>query len=354
MLPSVWPRTMRGCARKQYLIPAAVGRGYPRHIGGGASGRVRACYGAGVDASAAAPRAPRRARRRGARLAGAVAIGLGIGFLLSVATAGGWDLWLARRGIVAGYAALGTAVPALDGRHLSLDCRGSGSPTVVLEAGMGMDARSWGPVFPRLAATTRTCAYSRANRAGSDPRGRHTVAEAAADLRAALAAAGERAPFVLVGHSLGDVYVRVFAAARSGEVAGLVLLDPFAPDRFRRLVALAPPALAAAWQADLDGDIAAVEATERLDWPASERELAAGALGSLPIEVVAVPQPFDLDPAIPDELRAPLAAAWRGGLSSFSTATTLTLAPGSSHNVQWDRPDLVLEAVARIVDAVRG
>ena len=103
---------------------------------------------------------------------------------------------------------------------LYLDCRGSGSPTVVLEAGIGSDARSWGSVFPALARETRTCAYSRANRWGSDPRDTHTVAEAVADLRAALAAAGERPPFVLVGHSLGDVYVRVFAGQHPGAVGG--------------------------------------------------------------------------------------------------------------------------------------
>jgi len=279
--------------------------------------------------------------------------GLAIGFGLSVLGAGGWDAWLARHGIVPSYRPLGRAVPALEGRRLYLDCRGAGSPTVVLEAGMGADAGSWGSVLPRLAAVTRTCAYSRANRAGSDPRARHTVALAGADLRAALATAGEQPPFVLVGHSLGDVYVRVFAALHRAETAGLVLLDPFAPDRFRHLISLAPPALAEGWQANLDGNIAAVEATESLDWPGSERELEAAGLGDLPVEVVAVPQPFDTDPAIPDHLRAPLAHEWRTGLTSFSTATGLTLATGSSHQVQWDRPDLVVEAVRRVLSPRR-
>jgi pimeloyl-ACP methyl ester carboxylesterase len=287
-------------------------------------------------------------------VAGAAAIGLAIGLGLSVAGAGGLDRWLSRHGVVPGYADLGRAVEAADGRRLYLDCRGVGTPTVILEAGMGMDARSWGAVFPDLARVTRTCAYSRANRRGSDPRGSHTLAEAAADLRAALAAAGERPPFVLVGHSLGDAYVRVFAARHPGEVAGLVLVDPFAPDRFRRLIALAPAALAARWQANLDGNIGAVVATERLDWPASERELAAIDLGSLPVEVVVVPQPFAVDPFVPDEERDRLAAAWRTGLETVSTQARLTLAEGSSHFVQWDRPELVVDAAARLVDAARG
>jgi pimeloyl-ACP methyl ester carboxylesterase len=293
-------------------------------------------------------------RRRLLVVAGAVVAGAALGCALSVVQAGGWDRWLSARGIVPGYGDLGRAVPALEGRRLYLDCRGAGSPTVVFEAGMGSDARSWGAVFPAIAETTRTCVYSRANRWGSDARGTHTVAQAAADLRAALAAGGERAPFVLVGHSLGDVYVRVFAGLHPTEVAGLVLVDPFGPDRFRRLIALASPDLARAWQADLDGNVAAVEATEQLDWPASEEELRAAGLGDLPVEVVIVPQPFDVDPRIPDAERAGLAREWRDGIAAISGQVRLTLAPGSSHMVHLDRPELVIAAIGRIVESARG
>jgi len=293
-------------------------------------------------------------RRRLLLVAGAVAAGVALGFSISVVQSGGWERWLARHGIVPGYADLGRAVPALEGRHLYLDCRGAGSPTVVLEAGMGADARSWGSVFPALAGTTRTCAYSRANRWGSDPRGPHTLAEAAADLRAALAAAAERPPYVLVGHSLGEAYVRVFAGRNRADVAGLVLVDGFAPDRFRRLIALAPPDLAARWQANLDANIRSVEAIDRLAWAASEAELEAVDLGDMPVEVVVVPQPFAVDPHIPDGDRARLEAAWREGNATFSARTRVTLAEGAGHFVQWDRPELVVEAAERLVAAARG
>jgi pimeloyl-ACP methyl ester carboxylesterase len=159
---------------------------------------------------------------------------------------------------------------------------------------------------------------------------------------------------VLVGHSLGDVYVRVFAGLHPGAVAGLVLVDPFGPDRFRSLIALASPDLARAWQADLDGNIATVEATERLDWPASEAELRATDLGDLPVEVVIVPQPFDVDPRIPDAERARLARAWRDGIDAISGRVRVTLAPGSSHMIHWDRPELVIAATERLVEDVRG
>ena len=299
-------------------------------------------------------RTARRHGRRIAVLAGAVGIGLALGAGLSVLAAGGWEHWLSARGIVTGYGELGTRQPALDGRRLYLDCRGRGSPTVVLEAGMGMDARSWGIVFPDIARSTRTCAYSRANRWGSDSRGEHTLAEAAADLRAALEAAGEPPPYVLVGHSLGDVYARVFAGAHRDEVAGMVLVDPFAPDLFRRLIARAPDALAARWQENVDGNIRAVEAVERLAWRRSEAELATVTLGELPVELVVVPQPFATDAHIPEAARDSLRAAWIAGLESLSNASRITLAAGSGHMIQWDRPALVVAAVLRMIDLARA
>jgi pimeloyl-ACP methyl ester carboxylesterase len=293
-------------------------------------------------------------RRRLATVTAAVLAGLAIGAGLSVATAGGLEHWLSARGIIPGYGDLGRSVPALDGRRLYLDCRGAGSPTVVLEAGSGMDARSWGTVFPALAGTTRTCAYSRANRWGSDPRETHTVGEAVADLRAALAAAGEAPPFLLVGHSLGDVYVRVFAGAHRAEVAGLVLVDPFGPDQFRRLIAQAPAATAERWQANLDGNIRAVEAADGLDWAPSEVELAAVDLDAPPVETVVVPQPFATDPHIPDGDRERLEAVWYAEMATVSRRATVTLAPGSGHLIQWDRPALVIDAVERVRAAAQG
>lgn len=119
--------------------------------------------------------------------------------------------------------------------RLHLDCRGSGSPTVVLEAGAMGFAATWGWVQPEVARTTRVCAYDRAgmgwSSASSAPRSATTVAR---ELRAALDAAGERGPYVLVGHSLGSVFAEVFAATYPAEVAGLVLVDPAHHDQTER------------------------------------------------------------------------------------------------------------------------
>jgi pimeloyl-ACP methyl ester carboxylesterase len=89
-------------------------------------------------------------------------------------------------------------------------------------------------------------------------------------------------------------------------------------------------------------------ATERLAWERLEAELAAVTLGDLPVETVVVPQPFATDPYIPDADRARLEAAWYGEMAAVSDRATVTLAPGSSHMIQLDRPDLVVAAVERV------
>jgi len=299
------------------------------------------------------PRHRSGARRRLLLAAGAVAAGLLLAAVLHAAGVSSLVRQLTSRAL-APYQPRGAAVAALDGRRLYLDCRGTGSPTVILEAGMGEDAGSWGAVLDDAAAVTRTCAYSRANRERSDPRGRHTLAEAVADLRTALAGAGERPPFIVVGHSLGDTYARVFAGRYPADVAGLVLVDGSAPDRFRRLIAAAPPELAARWQANLDANLRAVEATEQLDWAASERQLVAVELGDLAVEVIVAHQPFAVDPHIPDELRGPLEAVWRAGLADYSSHTRVEVLEGVGHHIQHDRPAAIVDAVRRLVEAARA
>jgi pimeloyl-ACP methyl ester carboxylesterase len=114
----------------------------------------------------------------------------------------------------------------VDGAAMHLDCRGSGSPTVLLEAGMGGDSSSWAWVHDELAAHTRVCAYDRpgygwsaATAAQRDPA---SVASVAARL---LDRAGEQGPYVVVGHSLGAHHVRAFAALSPEAVAAVALVD---------------------------------------------------------------------------------------------------------------------------------
>jgi pimeloyl-ACP methyl ester carboxylesterase len=117
------------------------------------------------------------------------------------------------------------------GRRLHLNCSGSGSPTVILEAGASAFALDWSLVQPGVARTNRVCSYDRAGLGWSDARPDvDTPARVVADLRRLLSAAGERPPLVLVGASWGGLYARLYLLDHAEDVAGLVLVDPSTED----------------------------------------------------------------------------------------------------------------------------
>jgi pimeloyl-ACP methyl ester carboxylesterase len=140
------------------------------------------------------------------------------------------------------------------GHRLHLSCAGSGTPTVLLESGLGETGAYWGWISPAVARDTTVCVYDRAGRGWSDPVSLPQDGVAVAtDLHTLLDRAGFTGPVVLVGHSSGAQYVRIFAGRYPEQVAGMVLLDgqpaeafeglpayPAFYSRFRRIFALLP------------------------------------------------------------------------------------------------------------------
>jgi pimeloyl-ACP methyl ester carboxylesterase len=121
------------------------------------------------------------------------------------------------------------------GRRLNIYCRGSGSPTIIFDAGLGESTSTWGLVQPILAKKTRTCSYDRAGLGFSDPATRSgTTVNIADDLHRLLQAAHIAPPYILVGHSSAGMNVRVFADRYPKEVVGLVLIDPSHEDQSQR------------------------------------------------------------------------------------------------------------------------
>lgn len=114
----------------------------------------------------------------------------------------------------------------LGGHKLHVNCIGSGSPTVVIEVGLGDFSFDWILVQERVGKSARICAYDRAGYAWSDPGPKpRTFAQINLELHDALSKLGERGPFVLVGHSFGGPVIRNYAATYPSEVAGMVLVD---------------------------------------------------------------------------------------------------------------------------------
>ena len=154
----------------------------------------------------------------------------------------------------------------------------------------------------------------------------------------------------MVGHSLGGAYGRVFAATDRAAMAGLVLVDAFNPDLESEWIHPLLGSLRGEYQTRLDGLRAHVSQVDALDW-VSEAQLRASALAGLPIEVLVAPR---YEPRLDEATNALIADAWRSAFESLSPGrVTHTTAWGAGHNIQIDRPDLVIEATRRLIALAR-
>ena len=286
----------------------------------------------------------------------------------------------------------------IGGRRLHVDCRGTGSPTVVFESGLDTyGSLSWSKVQDSVAAFTRACAYDRAGVMWSDPAGGpHDAEQVARDLWAGLDAAGERGPFVLVGHSAGGPYLMVETHDRPDAVLGLVFVDASHPDQLERfrpfldtesklqqILRFAPLAArlgvvrllpgpdpahnptVPARVLELDGafrgrSIGGMVAEARslaasLHEAGGDRDLGRRWL----VVLTARKRPGDAELAqmgMTREQSDRMRAVWdslHDEEAGFSTRSRRILVDDASHYIQFDRPDLVIGAVRSVVDSVR-
>jgi pimeloyl-ACP methyl ester carboxylesterase len=270
------------------------------------------------------------------------------------------------------------------GHRLYLECRGSGSPTVVLVAGYRASARYWTDdlqhpdaprlmVLPGVSGFTRVCAYDRPGtyaEAGDDdligrsdavPQPR-SVPEVAGELHALLQSAGIPGPYVLAGHSLGGLVVRLFASTYPDEVVGLVMVDPYSelieqeltPEQWTDLVRFNAPG-GTIQPIPGYGDVETIPFGSEND---EMREAAAAApLRSMPLAVLAKSQPFGVtEEALgfsPETLEASLLAA-EEQLAVLVPNGRFYVASSSGHDIHQDQPALVTEAIRQVVEGVRN
>ena len=290
-------------------------------------------------------------------------------------------------------AAEGQRVALPDGRHLYLNCTGQGAPTVLLEGGYGADSGAWYQVQPVLARTTRVCSYDRAGYGRSDagplPRDGRAVAK---DLDQALRRAGIDGPFILVGHSIGALYVSLFADLRPSDIAGMVLADPsvthqnrrfastFGPgaggnpqhDEAQKCLAAAEKGLAPASDPTL-AVCAADQKPETLKNPlrvsqwrtllseadtmfgATSDEVEAGRNihGGVPLIVLTADGTYA---GLPQPARQAVSDFWmklHAELAASSSSGSNRLVSHSSHMMMFDRPDAICAAVMEIIGRAR-
>jgi pimeloyl-ACP methyl ester carboxylesterase len=139
------------------------------------------------------------------------------------------------------YGAPQRLVKLADGRAMNIYCIGRGSPTVVLDAGLGDSAVVWRKVHTQLAKRSQVCAFDRAGSGFSDPGPMpRDAVHIAQDMQALFTVAGLKPPYVLVGHSLAGLTVRYYADLHLDEVAGMVLVEPATEHQDKRIVKVVP------------------------------------------------------------------------------------------------------------------
>ena len=239
----------------------------------------------------------------------------------------------------------------IGGYRLHLDCQGTGSPTVILEAGLGDPASSWSAVQPALSRSARVCSYDRAGLGYSDagPLPRDPIQETG-ELHTLLERAAIAPPYVLVGHSYGGDLTRLYASRFPKGVVGLVLVEAANQDQWWKI-----PEAKTAWETYLrecrekpkDGPATCAEAEAILGKGPAELE-PVRSLGSLPLIVVSAGRTF-WD-------KAETWAAWQAmqvSDSALSSCSDRVIATRSQHEVEKDEPQVIVTQVDRMLKAVR-
>ncbi len=279
----------------------------------------------------------------------------------------------------------------VDGHRMRLDCTGQGSPTLVLDAGLGNDGLVWSGVQPVLSRTTRVCSYDRAGMGWSNPVPPPRDADHIADqLHSLLAVAGINGPIVLMGHSIAGMYIRAYAARYPAQVAGLIFVDASTPWQNRdpalqsEMHLSHPPRLRIAlvqatlvlgfprWSGGcshgfpgLAPALSRLSAENRchllvlspvgemLVFDQSGAETVHTTFGNLPILVLSS------DPArtLADHRPQAMVDAWermQANLARLSTRGRRIIAKGSPHYIQLVRPDLIEKEVPLFIEQIRG
>ncbi len=225
---------------------------------------------------------------------------------------------------------------------------GTGQPVAVFQSGLGDGKDVWADVIPRLSPGAAVFAYDRPGYGGSGPlpAERRDPCAVAHELHAALQAAGQRPPYVLVGHSIGGLYQYAFARLYPAEVAAMLLVDPTHPDHWARMQQEAPgPArLLGAARATL------FSAAMRSEFDA-QASLACGAeLQARPAPLLPVRLLVRSDYGLAEKgdfeaLMHRLQAAW----PILLPGTTRREVAGTGHYIQKDRPGVVAEELNALI-----
>ena len=290
----------------------------------------------------------------------------------------------------------------LNGVAMHVHSAGRGAPAVVMEAAIGDFSLTWSLVQPQVARFTRAISYDRLGLGWSEaspmPRTGETLV---AELRRLLGEAGIPGPYILVSHSFSALLARLYAYRYPEEIAGLVLLDPAHEDQFLRfpqpiremfiplrdaqiaqlqqnaetirlngpaaaVPVVMPPAtfpaeISAAYTAQSIADPVRVETMieelRQLETTQQQvRDLRAASLGQIPLTVISHGQPQAV-PGMSAEINQAYEDAWQEmqrEIAAMSTRGKQVIAEESGHMIHHQQPDLVVQHIRQMVEAVRN
>jgi pimeloyl-ACP methyl ester carboxylesterase len=241
----------------------------------------------------------------------------------------------------------GAVTETVDGRQTEYVVSGQGSPVVVFENGLGGSLDWWSKVWPEAIQETRSLAYHCAGYGNSEatdrPRdGAHIVEE----LRALLKARQLAPPYVLVGHSLGGLYMQLFARRYPGDVAALVLVDSTHPEQLK---GAGDPAAWPTWLKLTFGLVTSETAKQEL----AALHATGQAVLSLPVDpswkvfVLSALRPMEGSSALADDAnrkRAGLARLYPGSRQVWVD---------SGHGIPLEKPEAVVRVIQETVRSMR-
>jgi pimeloyl-ACP methyl ester carboxylesterase len=326
---------------------------------------------------------------------------LALAVVLAIAGAG--YQWMEDRRTADRFPAPGKLVD-VGGHRLHLFCTGTGSPTVILDTGLGVPSLGWSLVQTETAKFTRVCSYDRAGYGWSDPGpGPRTSGQIARELQTLLSNAHIDPPYVLAGHSFGGYNIRVFRHLAPRDVVGMVMVDTSHEDqnsyqspRMKKMqeseskqlligqiaVRLGVVRLFPSLAGDDDGDLwkgfpagskQAADAlglrtgfidaisSELKNFETSASEVrAAGDLGDLPLVVITAGKTGQSPGMSPEDIRdfAAFHKIWTDDLqlrlARLSSRGKRVIAENSDHMIPFRQPEIVVSALQDVVSQARG
>lgn len=279
----------------------------------------------------------------------------------------------------------------VNGRRMHIDCTGSGSPTIILDAQLGNDSTVWGEIQPVLSGTTRVCSYDRGGFGWSDPQPLPRDADHIADeLHQMLLQSQITGPVILMGHSIAGLYIRDYVIRYPNNVTGMVFVDVSTPLQnhnpafnsgskglpswlFRVAMIAGVPrviGMCSLSGKETNAGFRKLYAEDicRLHYSAMSEEVDSfevsgqetvhsGPYGSLPILIISHDPAKMLIRPHTTKLDIERQEAWtqmQEDLKKLSTRSQRIIAKGSTHNVPIDRPDLIEKQVSLFVEQIRG